>query len=146
MLAGALLGVIVVILAIAFMSRRRKREAVRLGELQDQVRAEQIVKNGGPQNADEFFFLFPHACRKCGCRDLKSRDEIENPSSQVYNNHCLVACSLCGHVIERTFLGWTDRGHELPPDSEWAPVGAELSRSPYLTPEQSKNIVERWTE
>lgn len=124
--------------------RRRKSADAARRSRENQERAEAILQNGGPRDASEYFFLFPNACRTCGSRHVSWNLDVDYDGARCYECFCEISCADCRAPISRDYIGWVDRGHEVPNlESQCADDARRLNESPsspYVTAERSEMI------
>jgi hypothetical protein len=135
---------VLTVAAVGAVSLVKYRRSIRMRQMANRARA--IFAAGGPRTSDEFFFLFPNACRKCGSRRCTARTDVDYDGARCYACYCTVFCA-SGHILlDRAYLGWTDRGHELPNIDDCSSVVESYNKSPYLTDEEASILVEIWTD
>lgn len=127
-----------------------KKSSERHAELQlaRREKAQLIVSSGGPTSLEDYLFLFPDACPKCGSRNLSRTDGAGTSANyadphDVYevgltvNPYSIVACKRCTHVLSESYSPSYVGGDET---SSYHKVQDVRVNSPYLAKEVADGI------
>ena len=112
-------------------NQRQQRRTIEMRQRAEELAAE-IVNRGGPASREEYFFLFPAACRNCGSRQLDSEETFDRDPNIVTGDLGANAGTFPEIIAHKS---WCARCRT----EQWARAGYV---SPLLTPEQAARIPE----
>lgn len=116
-----------------FKREKDEKEKKQIEFEQCKEKAIAIVCEGGPQNKEEYFFLFPEACRQCGSRTFRNTELIEAFQDIGY---------LRRTPVEPTCSNCSSYGYDSQAYYEY---GAEIYfPSPYLTQDEENKAIKNW--
>jgi predicted nucleic-acid-binding Zn-ribbon protein len=149
---GAAIWLIYSVVRFGIDDWNAKKSSVRHAELQlaRREKAQLIVSSGGPTSLEDYLFLFPDACPKCGSRNLSRTDGAGTSANyadphDVYeigltvNPYSIVACRRCNHVLSESYSPSYVGGDET---SNYQEVQDVRVNSPYLSKEVADKIPE----
>lgn len=106
-------------------------------------RAATIIAEGGPRSREEYYFLFPEACPKCGSRNHIRTSYIHQDInysgsyivSETYHEH--ISCTECNNKFYEANTDTTRMPYGIRPEECTETITVD---SPFLSEEEAKRI------